>query len=183
MNVKEKILQRREEKNKKLIHVSLEMETSTHFPMLMKAIQLTNGPVLEIGSGLFSTPLLHWMCFKDKRSLTTIESYEHYLEFAKEFETDWHKVQFLPPTEAPTPEKYSVVFVDHSPKKPRTRGSDALLFKDSDYIVLHDGGVDANPKYGYQEIYSQFKYVYHWNDIVPNTTVLSNFHELTNFSE
>jgi hypothetical protein len=68
------------------------------------------------------------------------------------------------------------VFIDHSPKRPTTRGADALLFKDNaDFIVMHDAGPNPNPKYGYKEIYPEFKYVYHWEEVEPNTTVLSNF--------
>lgn len=175
-SAKHKVLSQREKVNEKFRHVSLEMETSTHFPMLIKAVQATTGPILEMGSGLFSTPLLHWLCFPAKRRLITCESYAHYLEFAKKFETDWHEVTFVKPEEqAFFKEHFSVVFIDHSPKKPRTRGDDALRFKDSaDYIVLHDAGADPYEKYGYAGIYKEFKYVSHWTGCFPHTTVLSN---------
>lgn len=181
-DVKIKILAAREKINEKLNHASLEMETSTHFPMLIKAVQSTDGPILEMGSGLFSTPLLHWLCFADKRPLVTIENYKHYLEFANKFATDWHQVKFLEPKlPPPIGEHYSVVFIDHSPKQPRTRGDDALLFKDhADYIVLHDAGADSNPKYGYDKIYPYFKYRHDWTGCFPHTTVLSNFKPLLN---
>lgn len=162
-------------------HTSLEMETSTHFPMLIKTVQKTTGTILEMGSGIFSTPLLHWLCFDQKRGLITVENYVHYLDFAKKFETDWHKIEFLKPQEQYQPKgEYSVVFIDHSPKKPRTRGDDALLFKDcAQYIVLHDAGEDGHKKYGYDQLYSQFKYRKDWNGTWPSTTVLSNFHDLS----
>jgi len=181
MNKKQKILDAREKKNKGLLHASLEMETSTHLPMLIKALENSAGPVLEIGSGLFSTPFLHWLCHPTERSLITLEQYEHYAEFARKFRTRWHEICITSPRERVDYDldingRYGVVFIDHSPKKPRTRGDDALLFKDSAcYIVLHDAGPTPNPKYGYEPIYQHFKYVKHWNDVYPSTTVLSNF--------
>lgn len=178
---KHKVLSAREKVNEKFKHVSLEMETSTHFPMLIKVVQMTDGPILEMGSGLFSTPLLHWLCFPTKRKLITCEAYAHYLEFANKFKTDWHIVTFTDPKTKPIPDQhFSVVFIDHSPKKPNTRGDDALLFKDTaDYIVLHDAGENPYEKYGYAKIYPYFKYVKHWTGAEPHTTVLSNFHDLS----
>src|SRR4051812_41276334 len=90
-----KILSARERKNAPLIHASLEMQTSTHFPLLMWAVQNSKGTVAELGSGLFSTPLLHWMCFDSKRKLISYESYKHYYDFAKLFKTDSHEVSFV----------------------------------------------------------------------------------------
>lgn len=175
----------REEKNEKYKHTSLEMETSTHFPCLIKLAQMTEGPILEMGSGIFSTPLLHWLCSEKKRKLITVEGYKHYLDFANKFKTEWHEVIYLDPREQMEIKKgdhYSIVFIDHSPKKPRTRGDDALLFKDvADYIVLHDAGKDGHKKYGYDQLYSQFKYRYDWNGCWPSTTVLSNKHDLKDF--
>lgn len=173
----------REEKNKKYRHTSLEMETSTHFPILMKIVNQTEGPIIEVGSGMFSTPLLHWMCFENKRSLTTIERHAHYYDFAKKFKSVNHLVQHVPSIENSSfvyVGKYSIVFIDHSPKKPRTRGDDALLFKDiADYIIVHDCGPDPKEKYGYQQLFSQFKFVYHYVKTGAHTTVLSNFRNLS----
>lgn len=174
----------REQKNEKYKHTSLEMETSTHFPMLMKALSVTDGPVLEMGSGIFSTPLLHWICSVTKRPLVTIEHYPHYFDFANKFKTDWHDVRLVDPNVQFKPEgHYAVVFIDHSPKKPRTRGDDALLFKDcADLIVLHDAGVDGHKKYGYDQLYPQFKYRHDWNECWPSTTVLSQTVDVTLWS-
>ena len=152
----------RAQKNEKYKHISLEMETSTHFPLLIKLVQMTDGPILELGSGVFSTPLLH--C----------------LDLAKKFRTPWHEVAHKPRVRAEDiTEHFSIVFIDHSPKKPRTRGDDALLFKDkADYVVLHDAGVKGKAKYGYDQLYPQFKYRYDWTGCMPHTTVLSNFKPL-----
>jgi predicted O-methyltransferase YrrM len=173
---RKKAMLTREQKNHKYRHTSLEMETSTHFPLLMKLVQATEGTILELGSGMFSTPLLHWMCFESQRKLVTWERHLHYLEFASKFKTPWHEVVHIPKVEnVDIKEHYSIVFIDHSPKKPRTRGDDALLFKDkADFVILHDAGVDGKAKYGYEQLYSQFKFRYDWTGCLPHTTVLSN---------
>jgi hypothetical protein len=177
MNNKQKIFQSREQKNEKYKHISLEMETSTHFPMLIKTIQMTNGLILEVGSGVFSTPLIHWLCFADKRRVITVEKHLHYLDFAKKFTTPWHEVVAIKDIGSSKlmDEYYSVVFIDHTPKKPTTRGDDALLFKDKcDFLVLHDAGPNFHAKYGYDKTYPAFKYRHDWTGYKVNTTVLSN---------
>lgn len=167
----------REQKNEKYKHTSLEMETSTHFPILLKLVAATEGPIMEVGSGLFSTPLLHWLCFENKRDLITVERHFHYFEFAKKFINDSHRVLYLKEIhDALLLRRYSIVFIDHSPKKPRTRGDDALLFANkADYIVLHDCGPNPKEKYGYQQLFSQFRFCFHYLKTGAHTTVLSNF--------
>lgn len=183
MNAKQKIFQSRAEKNKKYTHTSLEMETSTHFPMLIKTVQMTEGPVIELGTGMFSTPLLHWLMFGSGRKLISCESYPHYLDFAKKFENKDHEVRFVKDwaTEKFDDGHYSVVFIDHSiAKRAHTRGDDAARFKDiADFVVLHDAGPNSHAKYGYDKIYPLFKYRHDWTGNKVNTTVLSNFIDVT----
>lgn len=180
-----KILDAREKKNQGLIHASLEMQTSTHFPALIKAMQNTTGTIIELGTGLFSTPLLHWLNFDSGRKVVSFESYKHYYDFAKGFETENHKIVFIKDwDDLPLESKYGVVFIDHSiPGRAHTRGDDALKFKDiADLVVLHDAGADSNPKYGYEAIYPQFKYRWDWNGCYPSTTVLSNVIDISTWT-
>lgn len=177
----QKVLDAREKKNENLKHASFEMETSTHFPLLTKLVNHTTGTILELGSGLFSTPLLHWMCFENKRSLMTIERHAHYMDFARKFNTENHTVLHIKQVEEMDfgAQRFAIVFIDHSPKRPRTRGDDAVLFVDrADYMILHDAGKDGKAKYGYEQLYPRFKYRYDWEGAVPHTTVLSNIDNL-----
>lgn len=177
----QKVLDAREKKNEKLKHASFEMETSTHFPLLMKMVNHTTGAILELGSGLFSTPLLHWMCFEKQRHLITVERHAHYMDFAKRFDIGNHHVFHIKQVEKSSfPDAvYTIVFIDHSPKRPRTRGDDAMLFIEKcRYMVLHDAGKDGKSKYGYEQLYPHFKYRYDWEGAVPHTTVLSNIDDL-----
>lgn len=187
---KKNVLRSRAAKNEKYRHTSLEMETSTHFPLLIKTVQMTKGPIVEIGSGMFSTPLLHWLCFDSKRKLITCENYPHYLDFANKFKTDNHEIRAMGDWQKETfddfKDHYSVVFIDHSTKhaKGHTRGDDAAKFKDkADFVVLHDAGDNSHSKYGYEKIYPLFKYRYDWKGCWPATTVLSNFIDVSKWKK
>lgn len=46
----------------------------THIPILAAVVAMTDGPVLELGTGLNSTPLLSEMCFHMSRDLYSIET-------------------------------------------------------------------------------------------------------------
>lgn len=170
----------KQEKENKYKNINLEVVTSSHFPMLIKAVQMSKGTVVELGSGIFSTPLLHWLCFENKRKLITYENYSHYYDLAKKFESDNHHIRFIKDWDEVEPnEHFSVVLIDHTPKRPRTRGMDLIKFKDhADYIVVHDTGPKIEAKYGYEEAWPYFKYRYDWKKHPYWTTVVSNFKPL-----
>ena len=42
---------------------------SSHLPVLIKLMAMTSGDVLEVGTGIYSTPFLHWACFSQGRNL------------------------------------------------------------------------------------------------------------------
>ena len=45
------------------MNINVEKFCGTHLPVLMDIVSKTDGPILEIGTGVFSTPYLHWACF------------------------------------------------------------------------------------------------------------------------
>jgi len=149
-------------------------ETSTHNLMLIKCIQATDGAVLEMGSGFFSTPLLHWLCAERHRLLITYEDNLEYFNFANRFKSWNHRVRFTPDWNIKIDRHYSVALIDQTTKY---RASVALALKDSvDYIILHDS--QAEDHYKYHRLWGHFKYRYDYKDHYPWTTVLSNFNDL-----
>lgn len=150
---------------------------TTYMPMLIKAVSLTHKDVLEMGSGFFSTPLLHWIC-KYKNKLYTYENNEFFYSFARQFQSSTHRIRFLENwDDLKIDRHWGVVFMDHQPDE--RRGKDAVRFKDNaDYIVIHDTGDDI---FGDTAVWGHFKYRYDWKDCRPWTTVLSNFKELEEF--
>ncbi len=146
-------------------------------PMLIKILQMTNGSVMELGGGAFSTPLLHWLCAEKERELVTYENNLDYEKFLKTFVSKNHSIRFIKDwKDIDMQTHWSVVFIDHSPAI--RRSIDAIRLKDkADYIILHDSNQDHG--YGYENVWEHFKYRYDWKFATPNVTVVSNFRDLT----
>ena len=159
------------------LNINIEMGWSTHMPVLIKMANLTKGPIMEIGSGIYSTPLLHWLCVETKRHLVTFESDKDFIKLAKEYESEDHRVQFVEDyLTIPNTDRYSFIFIDHSG---HSRGKTVVHFKDSaDYIVIHDSNVVG--KNMYQIAFPEFKYRKDYNLFIPWTTVVSNTRNLDN---
>lgn len=151
-------------------HLNMKKEYSTHIPMLIKAVQMTNSAVLELGAGLYSTPLLHWLCAESGRKLVTYEDNPKYFEWLKEYQSETHSI--IDNLNFPE-SRWSVVFIDNGIDE---REKCAIRFKDSaDLIVLHDTESD---QYGYQNVFPHFKFRYDWKFCKPWTTIVSNFIKL-----
>jgi hypothetical protein len=150
-------------------------EYTTHMPMLIKCVQATDGGVLELGSGLSSTPLLHWLCQEKARQLWTFEEEEDYYKFARKFQSKNHRIRLIDFKDFNVKGHWSVALVDQSTKQ---RTPSILYLKDKvDYIVIHD--TEGKEVYGYDEVWKHFKYVYHWKGCTPWTSVVSNFKDLS----
>ena len=77
---------------------SVSLNYATHLPALMRALALTDRPVLELGMGLFSTPYLHYACALAGRNLV---SYENDAGWAAQFiaggyRKDLHQIRITP---------------------------------------------------------------------------------------
>ena len=165
------------------MHVSIRY--STHLPVLMEVMKRTKGDVLELGPGVFSTPVLHWLCKEQKRKLLTVESHKKWSWFCRQYyDTDLHKhlwVEKWDDAKKAISKKWDVVLVDHSPSD-RRRVEIALLANLAKYIVIHDADEGKDREYHYSKIYPLFKYKYHFGEVEPATVVLSNFVNLKDFS-
>jgi hypothetical protein len=144
--------------------------------MLMKTVLATDGPVIELGVGFSSTPLLHWLCWEKARPLMSYESDPFWYEFARKFQSRYHRIRLVEDWDKiDNTNPVSVVFVDHLEDR---RVKDIIRFKDvADYIVIHD--TDDFKHYGFEEAWKHFKYVYHWKGCSPWTTVVSNKKDLS----
>ena len=155
---------------------------STHMPMLIKTIQLTHGPVLELGAGVFSTPLIHWLCAESRRYVVTYESDPQFFGFSRQFRSKSHKIKFIEDwTELNEPRMWSVVFIDHVTEH---RARAALQFKDNAmFVILHDSEPERENTYHYSTVYPHYKYRYDWTFNYIWTTVVSNFDDLQRLSK
>ncbi len=162
--------------------MSLNGRMSSHIPTLVRAFDLSQGDVLEIGTGYFSTTLLHWLGASTGRKIVSYESNPVWYERAKKYQNEYHDVIFVKDWDSvPLDNKHwGLVFIDHSPHARRSVDMERL--KDlADYIVAHDTEPRSENLYGYPRVYSLFKYRYDAKKVEPWTSVLSNFHSLTKF--
>jgi hypothetical protein len=159
------------------ITIDSNMGWSTHVPVLIKIFGISDGPIMEIGSGVYSTPILHWLCSDTNRTLVTYENNQEFIKFAKEFESSFHAVNYVDDfLSIPNTGRYGMIFIDHAG---RTRGYTTIHFKDSaDYIIIHDSNVIRKNRY--QLAFPEFKYRKDFTKYEPWTTVLSNIKELDN---
>jgi hypothetical protein len=131
------------------------------------------GGVLELGSGIHSTPLLHWLCFPRKRRLITYEDNPEFYAVARKFQSNNHRIR-MTDWNLDIKGRWSVALVDQSSK---SRASTAIYLADKvDYVLLHDS--EAPDHYRYDRVWPHFKYRIDYKEVVPWTTILSNFKNL-----
>lgn len=155
-----------------------EVRYGSHLPMLIKALSITNGDVLELGTGVFSTPILHYMCVPNKRMLYSYDNDPYYLNiFSKQDISEFHKFVLVEDWDkADIDRPWDVVLVDHAPGERRVVEIKRLA-KLAKFIIVHDSGWKDERHYHYKEnkIRESFLYYYEYDLVKPNTLVLSNF--------
>lgn len=155
------------------------MSYESHYVALASLVARTNGPVLELGVGEGSTPLLHYLC-RGRRLVSADNGREWLRRFGgydipgqHEFVyvEDWDKLDGIIEREV----RWSVALVDFAPGEKRI--SAAMQLKDvCDYIICHDSETDfgAAGNYQYHTIVPSFKYVSEYKRFRPYTLILSN---------
>lgn len=154
----------------------------THIVPLVRCFELSTGDVLEIGTGLYSTPLLDWLCEMYGRKLVSLDTDKKWSSLnIEKYQKPSHDVIFAPDMDKIniTDRHWGLVLIDHSPS-PRRRIDISRLKNHADYIIIHDSQPSKDWKFRYSKIYPEFKYIFHYNKINPHTTVVSNFKNLDN---
>lgn len=160
--------------------MKMSVRYGSHMPVLMKIFSLTNGPILELGTGLYSTPYLHFACLPTNRKLVSCDNDESWIRNFKDYRTDFHEVNLIDDWgKLDTSGDWDIVLVDHGPDERRHIEAKRFANK-AKYIILHDSNPEYDYLYKYSEIYPFFKYRFDNVSAHPNTTVLSNFENLDN---
>jgi hypothetical protein len=151
----------------------------------MEVMKRTTGDVLELGPGVFSTPVLHWLCKIQDRYLLTIESDKKWSWFCKQYyDTEKHQhlnVDHWENAKWAISKPWDVALIDHSPSARRVE--EIKLLKDLvKYIVIHDSNPEKDKEYHFSTIYPLFKFRYNFDEVEPNTVVLSNLVDLKDFN-
>lgn len=148
----------------------------SHYPVLVRLLLETNGPVLEAGMGAFSSPVMHWLCFDQGRDLVSLDSNEEYVNLNRRFASKNHEVQLIDSWDDYNFDReWDVVFVDNE-KDMRA----PIIRKVSDkanYIIVHDS--EEQEYYHYNEVFPLFQFRYDYTKALPYTSVLSNKRDLS----
>lgn len=128
---------------------------ATHVPVLAWAVVNSKGPILELGCGGYSTPLLHALA--GDRDVLSLETDPAYAEAFKVFASNTHEIRqvdaswdVLDTLAGP----WGVVFVDQHPNT--ARGPAVLKFRDrADLIVVHDS--ELRDYYGLTEAFATMR--------------------------
>ena len=81
--------------NKRINRVLGSANWGTHMTPLITAVSHTEGPILEMGCGDFSTPILHAICSPTKRFLLTTESHRSWMDLFLDLKNDWHHFEYV----------------------------------------------------------------------------------------
>jgi hypothetical protein len=149
----------------------------THVPLLASVLATSEpGPVLEIGVGNGSSPLLVEMCRAMGRDLIGMDSSKAWLDEIRDIGypsllhiTDW---ELLPGWMSDFDKQWSVIFIDHGPGEARLPALKACR-NYADHIVVHD---TLNPGYmpGMDDYLSTFRYRTDYIKMTPCTSVVSD---------
>ena len=155
----------------------------THLPALLQACLKTRGAVLELGVGVFSTPVLHWLCAIQGRKIVTIDNDWDWYQWGTQYQSADDRMLFVEDwAEAPIERDWDVALIDHSPDLRRAIEIERLAGY-ALYIVCHDANGRYHKQYGYDRVFPMFKYMTVYNKVNPHTAVLSNFVDLADFWE
>ncbi len=114
-----------------------EVAWTSWMPALIYAIDKTDGPILEIGCGHFSTPMLMAL----DREVWSVENNREWAEQFYKYR-DYRKAVHVAEYDDFIPEcakrKWSVVFIDNSPGGDARLRPFLALLGCSDYLVVHD---------------------------------------------
>ncbi len=149
---------------------------ATHLPVLVAAVCHTVGPVLELGAGHYSTPILSTLCSRFGRDLVTVdcdptwlanfaglEGKHHRLVHA----ADWERCQVIDSA-------WGLAFIDHAPAERRIYDIRRLRDR-ADILVVHD---TEDPVYGYENVLAKFAWSVTYKKYTPWTSILSNNSDL-----
>lgn len=166
-------------------------EYGTHMPALLTAVMNTDGPILEMGCGDFSTTLLHAICTRTKRKIVSVDTDRKWLDLFTDLEKEWHQFIYLPVYDDdwlanPKPylwdaignnEHWSVVLIDHRPGERRIEDIERLRAH-VDVFVVHD---TERWTYNYESVLATFKYRYVYDRYKQHTTLVSDTMDVAQF--
>ena len=151
---------------------------ASHIPVLVKVFNASFGPVLELGAGPFSTPVLHALCADKGRKLITYENNKEYYDRFKRFATDTHEIILIDDWDKAETykEHWGMAFVDHAPAQ-RRANEVKYLRNITGYVVVHDTDPKYEKDYQFSGVFDAYRYRCDYTKLSPHTTVLSDAYD------
>lgn len=114
---------------------------ATHQPVLVAAAEVCEGPILECGSGDWSTPLLHRIARRRGLELLTVDDHREWLGRQARLARPWHELRHVEDwdeaIERLAERRWGLVFIDQHPWTARAATA-ARLRDQADLVVMHD---------------------------------------------
>lgn len=172
---------------KKYLKLPLDNHYGSHAIVLLAAAYVCNqGPILELGMGSTSTPLLHKLALDQKRRLVSADSDRQWTnQFLTLFGNKTsHRIKHVE-VQSETGfewslaglsdlENWTIVFIDHRPG-PRRQFELMLYSQRSDLVVLHD--TEQHRMYKYDKGLEEYSFRYRFTKLKTFTDVLSSKNE------
>jgi hypothetical protein len=128
----------------------------THRPLVLLGLELSEGLVIEMGSGDSSTPLIRKYCQIANRPFHSFDSNKEWAEkTGSQYVENW---QVQTSWQVPC----GLLFIDQAPGQHRWRAIAEMVDK-ADIIVYHDSEIGGAGDYQYKRIEPLFKYSLHYN--------------------
>lgn len=148
----------------------------SHLPALLGAIAATDGPVLELGVGHFSTPVLHAVC-QDRLLISVERDNEWQAKFGRLGRPNhWFACSLETALELAGDTHFSVALIDDSPGGAHRAESFKMLIGRSDFVIVHDYHLENREAI---EPLLDRMYRYHvTRQYMPPTLIASQFREI-----
>lgn len=151
---------------------------ATHLPVIIKTLDRAKPEkLLELGSGDFSSVLLHEYVTGTKRQLISLEHDEPWLNSLKWLQNVNHDLKHV--TEwnyEPWKGPWDFVFIDQAPEPDRIPALEYFSDK-SKVVILHDNNYEDR----YAKHYHLYKYIVHHRVFRFNTSIFSNTYDVTSW--
>lgn len=151
----------------------------SHQRCLVAAAMRTQGLMVELGVGWYSTPILHEIATAQQRRLITFDNNNDWLSQFRGLSNEWHQLHLLGWWgDMPLEERYGMVFVDQGQPIEREYSIRRMIDR-TDVFVMHD--TEEGFAYGYERTLPMFKYVYTDKSQIAWTSIASNTVDVTDW--
>ena len=158
-----------------VFHLSypLDFGYGSHVITFLASTWITEGPILEMGSGWYNTPVAHRISVIQGRNILTADTNYKWLKYFLIFSSNNHRLYYVGDDKQETDdevqvvsswddiggqsERWGMIFVDHAPGERRKVDIERLRNK-TDLLIIHDSQPKAGRAYKSQKLLASFEH-------------------------